>query len=394
MRYLPAITFLLLAACGKGQVVAPQPVPAFAGISLTTAFYAEGIASGDFDRDGRTDLAAGPFWWRGPTFAERHEVAPPRSFPIGAYADSFLAFADDIDGDGFDDILSVGFPGQTTCWYRNPQRTGVHWSKHVVWPQVGAEAPAYVDLDRDGKRELVCSTSNVLIWLTPDPVDPTRRWLPHLISPAALFGVFTHGLGAGDLNGDGRLDVMTQLGWFEQPASLAGDPAWTPHPFRFGSGQGGAQMHAYDIDGDGDHDVVTSISAHAYGLSWFEQVQVAGQITFIEHVIQPPVPDPTDPHQFSQPHALAVADLDGDGLLDFVSGKRFWAHNGGDPGALDPAVTYWFKLERQPNVRFVPHRVATEAGVGVQVLAQDVNGDGRVDIAIANKKGTKVFVRR
>jgi hypothetical protein len=289
-------------------------------------------------------------------------------------------------------VLVVGFPGNAAHWYRNPGRTGVHWQRYLIWATVGAESPAYVDLDGDGRRELLCASSDLLVWLTPDRQDPTRPWLPHVISPLPLFGVFTHGLGVGDVDGDGRLDVLTRLGWFAQPASLQGDPPWPPNYVPFGNGQGGAQMFAYDVDGDGDRDVVTSINAHGYGISWFEQVRSGSQIGFVEHVVQRPVRDPTDPHQFSQAHALAVADVDGDGLTDVVTGKRFWAHNGTDPGARDPAVLYWFRLQRQGGVAFVPQRVDGNSGVGLQVLARDLDGDARLDFAVANKKGIAVFL--
>ncbi len=153
-------------------------------------------------------------------------------------------------------------------------------------------------------------------------------------------------------------------------------------------------MLVHDVDGDGDNDVVSSINAHGYGISWFEQRRTSGQITFVEHVVQQPFRDLTDPHQFSQPHALALADVDGDGLHDLVTGKRFWAHNGNDPGARDPAVLYWFRSTRQPSVAFVPQPVDVNSGVGVQLLATDLDGDARVDFAVANKKGTVLFLRR
>jgi len=385
---------LLLAAYGTGQVVTPPaPVEPFQKLRLTTAFYSEGIATADLDNDGNSDVVSGPFWWKGPRFTERREIYPPQSFPIDTYSDCFLMYCHDLNGDGWQDVVKIGFPGTDASWFENPMQPIGHWRKHRIWPDVGVESPAFQDLDRDGTPELVCATFGYLVWLARDPRDPRAPWTPHLISPIGGFGPFTHGFGLGDVNGDGRLDVLTVLGWFEQPPSLQGDPAWTPHPFRFGGGTGGAQMFAYDVDGDGDNDVVTSINAHAYGISWFEQVRPSGQITFIEHVVQRPVKDPTDPWQFSQLHALALADVDGDGLLDFVTGKRFWAHNGSDPGARDPAVLSWFRLERQGGARFVPMFVDTDSGVGEQVVAADLNGDGGIDFAVGNKKGTFLFLK-
>jgi len=392
MRLPRTVLPLLLASSGISQIQLPvMPREPFLKQVLTTEVFAEGMTSGDFDRDGITDLASGPFWWQGPTFAVRHEIRPPRALPIDQYSDCFLEFAYDFDGDRWDDLLVIGFPGADASWFRNPRRTGVHWQRFLVWPQVGIESPAFQDLDRDGKPELVCSTANFLIRLTPDPADPRLPWIPHVLLPIGGFGVFTHGLGVGDVNGDGRLDVMLQVGWLEQPPSLTGDPAWIAHPFSFGAGQGGGQMFAYDVDADGDNDVVTSINAHGYGLSWFEHVKAGTQITFVEHVVQKPVKDPSDPHQFSQLHALALADVDGDGLLDIVTGKRFWAHLGIDPGERDPVVLYWFRLVHQGGVRFEPRLIDNDTGVGLQVLVQDLDGDGVPEIAVGNKRGTAVI---
>jgi hypothetical protein len=200
----------------------------------------------------------------------------------------------------------------------------------------------------------------------------------------------------GDVNGDGRADFLEANGWWEQPASLTGDPVWKFHPQSFGSG--GAQMYAYDVNGDGLADVVTSIAAHGYGISWFEQRRTSPDTeSWIEHPITSRnAGEKISGVQFSQPHALMLEDMDGDGLKDIVTGKRHWAHgNHGDPEPTAPAVLYWFKLTRENGgVTFVPHQIDDASGVGCQFPVGDLNDDGKPDIAIANKSGVFVFLQK
>ncbi|MFQ5504344.1 MAG: FG-GAP repeat domain-containing protein [Planctomycetota bacterium] len=372
--------------------VGPAPLEPFQKIHLTGKYHAEGADFADLNNDGKQDIVSGPFWYQGPDFQRRHKIYPPVAYPIFGYADKFFAFCRDLNGDGWVDVLTVGFPGRAAHWYENPKVQNTLWKRHLVHATVDMESPSFLDLDRDGRPELICASFGQLGYLKPDSSDPTKVWIFHPISAKLGWSPFSHGLGLGDVNGDGRMDCLTVLGWFEQPLSLVGDPLWKGHAFRFGSGRGGAQMFAYDVDGDGDNDVVTSIDAHGWGLSWFENVKVGGVITFREHVIMPAARTKSGV-QFSQLHALALVDMNGDGLLDIVTGKTFWAHLGFDPGATEPAVLYWFRLQRLGGVRFVPQLVDGDSGVGRQVVAGDVNGDGLPDIVVGNKKGTSVFLK-
>jgi hypothetical protein len=190
------------------------------------------------------------------------------------------------------------------------------------------------------------------------------------------------------------MDLLEAGGWWEQPASLGGDPEWVKHPFKFNNG--GAHMYAYDVNGDGLNDVITSIEAHGYGLAWYEQVKENGQITFKQHVITGKKPEDNRYGVcFSQPHALDLVDMDGDGLKDIVTGKRFWAHGAhGDADPTAPAVLYWFKLVRgaDKSVDFVPYLIDENSGIGTQVIAADFNGDKLPDVVVGNKKGTFVHV--
>lgn len=417
MKFYPLAAMIAYASIGA-SLTAEQTLVSFKKLHLDPHYWSEGATFGDLNRDGQQDGISGPYWWEGPGFEKRHEIYPPtqtftlteedgaeKSLPgfegaLGrknAYSsDNFFAFVYDFDDDGWNDLLTYGLPGTPALMYLNPGQRQEHWSMHTVFGAVDNESPTFTDLTGDGRPEIVCNWGGNFGYARADWNDPTATWQFHPISENGKWGKFTHGLGLGDINGNGRLDLICKDGWFEQPASLDGDPVWKFHPQFFAAA--GAQMFAEDINGDGLADVVTSLAAHGYGLAWHEQLpdkNANGSPKWRTHTIMNKEPSENRYGvSFSQLHAVEFVDVDGDGLKDIVTGKCFWAHGPtGDPEPNAPSVLYWFQLARNGReVEWVPHLIDDDSGVGRQIGTGDATGNGRPDFIIGNKKGTFVFL--
>lgn len=375
-------------------ISAAQPV--FEKVILTDKYFCDGITAGDINRDGRPDIIAGPYWYEGPGFTTKHEIYPAQEFPTKpSPTDSMFSYVWDFNSDDWPDILVLGRVHlHSAIWYENPQGEGGPWKKHYAFERVKGESPPFLDVDADGKPELVTHWEGQWGLIQPLWTAPEKPWTFKPITETGKWEQFYHGTGIGDVNGDGRLDLLLNEGWWEQPAER--HRLWVKHSFVFSKDRGGAQMFAYDVNGDGFSDIITSLNAHGWGLAWFEQIRRAGQITFTEHKL---MGDRTEEEHFgvcfSQPHALTMADLNGDQLMDIVVGKRMWAHpppKDIEPNA--PQVLYWFQLTRteESGVRFIPHLIDERSGVGVQVSSVDVNDDHRSDILTVSKLGTFLFL--
>ncbi|GIW82543.1 MAG: hypothetical protein KatS3mg105_4350 [Gemmatales bacterium] len=369
-------------------------------IQIDKSFRSEGVAAADVNKDGKVDILAGDVWYEAPDW-KRHEIRPVGNYGDGSrgYSNSFACFADDFNKDGWPDVLIIGFPGAPCHWYENPKNKPGHWPAHVVWHSACNETPLYEDLFGNGQKVLIMGwqpkgskkgNQGQMAWFCPGK-DPTSLWEMHPISEPSTKNKeipgtrrFSHGLGVGDINGDGRADVICTGGWWEQPAKVTDEP-WSFHPADLGPAC--ADMFALDIDGDKRPDVISS-SAHNYGIWWHRQIASRPHPQFQRRDLFK--------NLFSQSHALRLVDLDGDGDLDLVTGKRWWAHGPkGDVAPNDPAVLYWFENRRGKDgvVAFVPHQIDDDSGIGTQFTVVDVNGDKLPDIVVANKKGVYLHLQ-
>ncbi len=361
-------------------------------------FRSEGVAIADVNKDGKLDILNGELWYEAPDW-KPHEIRKPGNYGDGekGYSNSFACWADDINKDGWADQIVIGFPGVPCHWFENPRGKDEHWKKHEIWPSACNETPLYTDLLGTGQRVLVMgwqpkgkNNEGAMAYFTPDK-DPTRQWIAHPISEGPTPGKaipgtqrFSHGLGVADVNGDGKLDVLCTDGWWEQPARVEGKP-WKWHPASLG--QACADMYTVDIDGDGKLDVLSS-SAHKFGIwAHLQRGQRDGSPSFLTETLFKDL--------VSETHAMHFVDIDGDGLKDLVTGKRFWSHGRNEPGADKPAFIYWFKASKKGGLlTFEPQVIDENSGIGTQFVVADINGDGLLDVVTSNKKGTHVIVQQ
>ena len=340
----------------------------------------EACSAFDVNNDGALDIVHGEYWYKGPDFKQRYRICTLKR--VDDYYDDFSCYPMDVNGDGYLDIISGGWWGETLLWRENPKGGEGPWPEHPVAKVGNIERNCFYDIDGDGYVEIFSTTKPIHFFqLVRDAQGKgTGTFKQYTVD----IGTGGHGFGVGDINADGRPDMVLSEGWLEAPQNPFDTRAWVWHP-EFALGAASVPILVYDVNQDGKNDLIVG-QAHGYGLAWYEQqISSEGQRNWVKHEIE------TDRSQF---HDLLLADMDKDGQPELITGKRYRAHNEHDPGAKDPLGLYMYKIRdgkfERMTLNFGPPEYTS--GTGIYMWVEDVDHNGWLDLLAPGKEGLYLFL--
>lgn len=345
---------------------------------LIASESAESVGVFDVNNDRVLDIVSGSYWYAGPMFLKRSLIS--QVIRVNEYFDDFSTIPLDVNGDGHMDFITGGWFGKSLYWKENPGNVG-EWKQHLIAETGNIECTRAWDVDGDGYEEIVPNTPNSpLIYYSLKRDKNTKA--TGEFSTTKIAEKHGHGLGFGDINGDGRGDFVVSNGWLEAPRDGL-NKLWELHKDFVLTDDAGVPIIVADVNQDGLKDLIVG-HGHSYGLDWYEQRKEGGNSKFIKH--------PIDPFH-SQYHTMEWADIDNDGKMELITGKRYRAHNDNDPGSNDPMELCYFKWNGESFTKNVicAGPFGKGKGTGIYFSIADLNNTGRKDIILAGKDGLYVF---
>lgn len=331
----------------------------------------------DVNNDGQLDIVCGAYWYEAPKWT-KHKVCDVRKEE--EYYDDFSTIPIDVNGDGYLDFVTGGWWGQTLVWRENPKGRPVEWKTHEIDTCGSIETTRAWDVDGDGEIEICPNTPGApLVFYKMVRKGGETGFRKIRVSPEGQGS--GHGLGFGDVTGSGKGCFVVNNGFWEPQ----GDPLkdeWTFHQ-EFELDNSSVPILVADVNGDGVNELVVG-QAHGYGLDYYTQKTDRGERVWMKHPIDP---------WFSQYHDLVWEDIDGDGVNEIVTGNRYRAHCGAEPGETDIVGLYYFKWNGESFTKCViDHgKVGDHSGTGIHMQVIDIDGDGKPDIVAPGKEGLYLF---
>jgi dienelactone hydrolase len=331
----------------------------------------------DVNCDGKLDIVAGNLWYQAPNW-DKHPVREVEQ--IRGRPDDYSNLPLDVNKDGHIDLVSCNYRSQSLYWIQNPgpaAATDATWIKHEIAKPGPMETGRLADIDGDGNPDVLPNGTQFAAWWNLEP-GSEPKWSQFPL-PEELAG---HGLGFGDINGDGRNDVIGPKGWAEAPEDRR-NGRWTFHS-EFNLWKGASiPILVEDVDTDGDNDLIWG-RGHRFGLYWMEQAKDSeGNRRWIRHAIDT---------SWSQAHSLLWADLDGDQRSELIAGSRYLGHDGKDPGEYNPLVVCSYQY--LPETRTWKRTVISSGdnvGFGLDPKVADLDGDQDLDLICPDRSGLHVL---